>query len=128
MYLVLSDGINSAVSLYSVHENGIPTGVPDLHGAQQSVWTPWRIPFQDLVDANGVDLKHIDKICIGFGRRDNTTTPGGSGTVYFDDIRLYPSRCMAKPLYDLNGDCVVDINDMAILAEEWANSGMWPQL
>lgn len=126
MYFVLSDGTNSAMSLYSVHENGVPTDSPDKHGAQQTVWTPWQIALQDIADANSVDLTRIYNICIGFGQRGNTTTPGGSGTVYFDDVRLYPSRCLNKPLYDLNGDCVVDINDMAILVEEWANNGMWP--
>jgi len=36
-----------------------------------------------------VDLTDVDKIIIGFGTKGNTTTPGGSGTVFFDDIRLY---------------------------------------
>jgi len=34
----------------------------------------------------------VDKIAIGLGTRGNTTVPGGSGTMYFDDIRLYRPR------------------------------------
>ena len=52
--------------------------------------------------------------------------PGGSGVVYFDDIRLYPARCRAdviQPGADLNDDCVVDYLDLQIIANQWLTSG-----
>jgi len=49
---------------------------------------------------------------------------GGSGTVYFDDIRLYARRCILPvPYADLSGDRVVDHKDLKIMADEWLDSG-----
>jgi hypothetical protein len=39
---------------------------------------------------HGVDLTDVDTISIGFGDRNNPQ-PGGSGCVFFNDIRLYRS-------------------------------------
>jgi hypothetical protein len=50
-------------------------------------WTEWRIPLKEFAD-RGVDLTKIDSIAIGVGTKGDTTTAGGSGTLYFDDIRL----------------------------------------
>ncbi len=50
-------------------------------------WNEWRIDLQDFAD-QGVNLTNINSITIGFGDRDNPQ-PGGSGLVFFDDIRLY---------------------------------------
>ena len=50
-------------------------------------WTEWRIDLQEFADL-GVDLTDIHTIGLGFGDRDNPQ-PGGSGKMYFDDIRLY---------------------------------------
>jgi hypothetical protein len=51
-------------------------------------WTEWRIDLQTFAE-QGVDLTSIDTIAIGIGTRNNLTTPGNSGKMYFDDIRLY---------------------------------------
>ena len=51
-------------------------------------WTEWRIDLQAFAE-QGVDLTNIDSIAIGIGTKGNLTTPGGSGKMYFDDIRLY---------------------------------------
>jgi len=32
----------------------------------------------------------VDKIAIGLGTKGGTPASGGSGMMYFDDIRLYP--------------------------------------
>jgi len=53
-------------------------------------WTEWNIDLQKFAD-QGVDLANVETIGIGFGDRDNPQ-PGGSGIVYFDDIRLYLPR------------------------------------
>ena len=36
----------------------------------------------------GINLTNVDRIALGMGTRGNTTTAGGSGKMYFDDIRL----------------------------------------
>ena len=77
-----------------------------------SVWQPWDIALRDFA---GVDLTKIQKITLGVGNV-------GTGTLYFDDIRLYPPRCMpdlVKPLADFTDDCFVDYADLAILTDNW---------
>ncbi len=54
-------------------------------------WTEWVIPLQKFADL-GINLANIDRIAIGLGTKGNATAPGGSGKMYFDDIRLYRSR------------------------------------
>jgi hypothetical protein len=50
-------------------------------------WTEWKIPLQNFAD-RGVNLTNINSLSIGIGIRDSSQ-PGGEGTVYIDDIRLY---------------------------------------
>jgi hypothetical protein len=51
-------------------------------------WTEWTIALKGFAD-QGVDLKHIDSMAVGVGTKGNTTTAGGTGTLFLDDIRLY---------------------------------------
>ena len=69
--------------------NGIPAAVyhDDPDAALIETWTQWSIDLK-LFEDQGIDLTDIDKISLGFGDRDNPQ-PGGSGKMYFDDIRLY---------------------------------------
>ncbi len=48
-------------------------------------WTQWTI---DLPAFTGVDLTSVNSIAICLGD-ENNLQPGGSGTMFFDDIRLY---------------------------------------
>jgi hypothetical protein len=64
---------------------------PDPAAAQIATWTEWVIPLQSFAD-KGINLANVDRIAIGLGTRGNMTTPGGSGKMYFDDIRLYQPR------------------------------------
>jgi hypothetical protein len=50
-------------------------------------WTEWVIELQEFA-GQGVDLTNVDSITIGFGTK-NSPAVGGTGTMYFDDIRLY---------------------------------------
>jgi hypothetical protein len=59
--------------------------------AQAGTWTEWVIPLQAFA-GQGISLTNVDKIAIGLGTRGNLTMPGGSGKMYFDDIRLYRPR------------------------------------
>ncbi len=53
--------------------------------AQTNNWTRWVI---DLQAFQGVNLTNVNTITIGFGTK-NSPAAGGSGKMYFDDIRLY---------------------------------------
>jgi hypothetical protein len=44
----------------------------------------WNIPLQAFAD-QGVNLTNVNSITIGL-----SSVTGGTGTMYFDDIRLYP--------------------------------------
>jgi hypothetical protein len=59
--------------------------------AQITTWTEWVIPLSALAN-QGITLTNVDRLAIGLGTRGNMTTPGGSGKMYFDDIRLYRPR------------------------------------
>ena len=89
------DSNNSAEPLYVAVANsaGSPAVVThdDPAAAQIGVWTKWVITLQVFAD-QGIDLTDIDSITIGLGTRGNITTPGGSGKMYFDDIRLDKSE------------------------------------
>jgi hypothetical protein len=81
-------------------------------------WQEWNI---ELSDFTGITLTDVQKITIGFGDPD-AVAPAGDGVVYFDNIRLYPPRCVPsvlKPLADLSGNCIVDFPDLRILGESW---------
>jgi len=83
---------NAAEPLYVAISNstGSPAIVVDVDpsAATFRTWTQGRIPLQVFTD-QGIDLTNVDKIAIGLGSMSGVTTSGGSGTMYFDDIRLY---------------------------------------
>jgi hypothetical protein len=78
LYVAISTSTGDPVVVY--HE--------DPAAAQIGIWTEWLIPLQLFAD-QGIDLTDIDSIAIGLGTKGNVTTPGGSGKIYVDDIRLY---------------------------------------
>jgi len=96
----------------------------DMNDIKKEEWQDWNIALQDFTAAN-VDLTAVEKVYIGFGIRGNPNpggTPGGSGFVYFDDIRLCPPRCLTwlgQLEGDLNDDCVVDVKDLRIMGADW---------
>jgi len=86
---------NAAEPLYvAVSKNtGNPAVVvhEDATAAQIDTWTEWVIPLEAFAD-QGIVLADVDRIAIGLGTKGNTTTPGGSGKIYIDDVRLYRPR------------------------------------
>ncbi len=62
----------------------------DLRAAQAVEWARWDILLQDFADM-GVNLTNVNTMSIGFGDKANPAPGGGSGHVFFDDIRLYRS-------------------------------------
>jgi hypothetical protein len=78
----------------------------------------WGLVDLDLARFTGVDLKGIKSLTLGV-----TLAPGSTqmATVYFDRLRLFPQRCVPERTLagDLNGDCTVNADDLAILTEHW---------
>ncbi len=114
MYAALedSDGHIAIVEYGSLGE--------DMNDIRQEEWHQWDMALSDFADG-GVTITDVNKVRIGFGDRNNPTI-GGSGTVFFDDIRLYLPRCVPrilKPTADFSEDCVVDFEDLTIMAEHW---------
>jgi len=92
-------------------------------------WHHWYI---DLADFD-VDLSNVVSIVIGIGD-ESKDTAYGSGTLYFDEIRLYTPTCVpsrssaAFALVDYapegNQDCVVDYKELAVMTRDWLQSDM----
>ena len=86
---------NAAEPLYVAVSNS--TGAPavvvhdDPAATNIDTWTEWVIPLQAFAD-QGINLTNVDSIAIGLGTQGNMTTPGGSGKMFYDDIRLYRPR------------------------------------
>jgi len=111
MWVELEDtSSNAGVALY----DGDPNDV------QLEQWNEWNIDMA-IFDACGVSLPNIDKIHIGFGGPPiGQSKAGGSGTLYFDDIRLWAPRCV--PAYvsgDVTGDCIIDGYDIDAMGADW---------
>jgi hypothetical protein len=80
------DPDNAAETLY-VALNGTAVVTHDNPDAAQiATWTEWIIDLQAFAD-QGVDLTNVNTIALGLGDKNNPQ-PGGTGTMYFDDIRL----------------------------------------
>ena len=78
---------NAAESLYiALNGNAVVTH-DNPNAAQVTIWTEWTIDLQAFAD-QGVNLTNVDMISLGLGNKNNPLA-GGSGTMYFDDIRLY---------------------------------------
>jgi len=112
MYLVLNDGNSETVLPY----------FGDANNVTKETWLPWRIELQELQD---IDLSNIESISIGFYADAGNPYGGGSGTVYFDDIRLYSSRCLEEnmPNADFNSDCLVNFKDLEEMVFSWLDTG-----
>jgi hypothetical protein len=82
----LGDVENSAEPMYVALDDAVVYN-DDADAALVTEWTRWDIPLQEFA-GQGVNLGNVGSITIGFGNRDNPTA-GGSGHVFFDDIRLY---------------------------------------
>ncbi len=78
---------NVAETLYfALNGNGIVTN-DNPNAAQIDRWTEWTIDLQAFAD-QGVNLADVNTIALGLGNKNNPQA-GGSGKMYFDDIRLY---------------------------------------
>lgn len=87
---------NEAESMYIVLDGSAVVYHDNPDASLIDAWTEWTIPLQEFAD-RGVDLSNVNSIGIGLGDRDNPQQPGGSGTMYFDDVRLYLPRSEPQP-------------------------------
>ena len=82
---------NAAEPLYVAVSNSAGTPAVVVHddpaAANVDAWTEWVIPLSAFAD-QGINLSNVDEIAIGLGTQGNMTIPGGSGKMFFDDIRL----------------------------------------
>jgi hypothetical protein len=81
------DATNAAEPMYVVLNGSAVVTNDNANAAQIDTWTQWRIDLSLFAD-QGVNLTNVNTITIGFGNRTNPVA-GGTGMVFFDDIRLY---------------------------------------
>jgi len=81
---------NSAETLYVALNGSAVVNHDNPNAAQIGEWTRWNIDLQAFAD-QGVNLANVNTISLGLGNKnpDVSGLAGGSGTMYFDDIRLY---------------------------------------
>jgi hypothetical protein len=102
---------NAAGRLYVKINNSKLTYDGDAGDITKTKWMQWNIDLSSL----GTGLRNVTKLSVGV---DGT----GKGRIYVDDVRLYPTRCVAALKHlegDLNNDCMVDYRDLDILANDW---------
>jgi len=78
---------NAAETLYVALNDSAVVNHDNPNAAQEAAWNEWNIDLQGFAD-QGVNLANVNSITIGLGNRNNPVA-GGSGMMYFDDIRLY---------------------------------------
>ncbi|MHC4423071.1 MAG: LamG domain-containing protein [Planctomycetota bacterium] len=137
LWVALDDGSTEGVVPYD----------GDMSAVTEDWWHEWNVSLQDFNAAN-VDLSNVANVWLGSGGYARTgQSAAGAGytygfpdTVYFDDIRLYPPRCMPSvtgldvlsSLGDIVGggeegtqDCNTDYLDLVLMAQEWNRRGEW---
>jgi hypothetical protein len=81
------DSDNAAETLYVALDGSAVVAHDNPNAAQIEEWTRWNIDLQAFAD-QGVNLTNVNTVSLGLGNKNNPLA-GGSGTMYFDDIRLY---------------------------------------
>jgi hypothetical protein len=75
---------NAAENLYVALNGNARVDHDNPDAATITSWTPWNIDLQAFADL-GVNLVNVNSITLGL-----SSVTGGTGMMYFDDIRLYP--------------------------------------
>ncbi len=79
---------NAAENMYVALNGSAVVNHDNPDAASRISWTPWNIDLQAFAD-QGVNLANVNSITLGLGNKNNPVA-GGSGMMYYDDIRLYP--------------------------------------
>jgi hypothetical protein len=77
------DSANAAEQMYVALNGNARVDHDNPDAALRTSWTEWNIPLQAFAD-QGVNLANVDSITLGL-----SSVTGGTGMMYFDDIRLY---------------------------------------
>jgi hypothetical protein len=98
---------NAAEQMYVALNGSAVVAHDNPNASQISIWSGWNIELQAFAD-QGVDLANVNTMAIGFGDKKNPQA-GGSGKVYFDDIRLAATAAPIGPvlLFDEDFESVV---------------------
>ena len=83
---VANDGVPLYVAVEDTAGRTAVVACPESAAATATDWVEWKIPLSDLTDA-GVAVTAVKKMSIGAGSR-TAPTPGGTGVIYVDDIRV----------------------------------------
>jgi hypothetical protein len=78
------DSGNAAETLYVALNGNARIDHDDPDAATTTRWIQWNIDLQAFAD-QGVNLSNVTSITLGL-----SSVTGGTGMMYFDDIRLYP--------------------------------------
>jgi len=116
MYVKLEDAVGTSYKVVHPYKSAV----------ESESWYEWTI---DLKDFSGVSLAAIKKITIGVGDGSNSGQSGNSSDmIYIDDVTLCPCRCFNPEKLDLRGDldgnCKVNLEDLAVMANGWLNDGL----
>jgi hypothetical protein len=74
---------NAAEQMYVALDGSARVEHDDPDAATVGTWTEWNVPLQAFAD-QGVNLTNVNSITLGL-----SSVTGGTGMMYFDDIRLY---------------------------------------
>ncbi|MCP4261071.1 MAG: LamG domain-containing protein [Planctomycetes bacterium] len=77
------EGANDAENLYVALNGSALVNHDNPDAAQRATWTEWNIDLTRFAD-QGVNLANVNSIILGL-----SSVTGGTGMMYFDDIRLY---------------------------------------
>jgi len=91
----VGDSANAADTLYVALNGNAIVANDNPNAAQIDTWTQWNIDLQIFAD-QGVNLANVNTIALGLGNKNNPLA-GGSGIMYFDDIRLYSPLTEPEP-------------------------------
>jgi hypothetical protein len=75
---------NTAEQMYITFNSNARVDHDDPDAATSTSWKEWNIDLQAFAD-QGVNLANVNSITLGL-----SSVTGGTGKMYFDDIRLYP--------------------------------------
>ncbi|MHC4584718.1 MAG: fibronectin type III domain-containing protein [Planctomycetota bacterium] len=78
------ESANTTETIYVTLNGSASVDNDNPDAAQATGWTEWNTPLQAFAD-QGVNLANVTSITIGL-----RSVTGGTGKMYFDDIRLYP--------------------------------------
>jgi hypothetical protein len=79
----LGNLMNSPEQMYVMLNGSATVNHDNPEAAKEAKWTEWNIDLQAFAD-QGVNLASVNSITLGL-----SSVTGGSGILYFDDIRLY---------------------------------------